>query len=38
MLKTTCDSLTVGLESTGTYGEAVRRALTIGGFKTRIAK
>ena len=33
MLKTTCDGLTVGLESTGTYGEAVRRALTIGGFE-----
>ncbi len=32
MLKSTCQSLTVGLESTGTYGEAMRRALTTGGF------
>lgn len=28
LLKETCDSLTVGLESTGTYGEAVRAAMT----------
>jgi transposase len=28
MLRETCDSLTVGLESTGTYGEAVRLAMT----------
>jgi transposase len=28
MLKDTCDNLTVGMESTGTYGEAVRQALT----------
>lgn len=28
LLKETCDSLTIGLESTGTYGEAVRRAMT----------
>ena len=33
MLKNTCDSLTVGMESTGTYGEAVRLALTDGGFE-----
>ena len=28
VLKDTCDSLTIGLESTGTYGEAVRLAMT----------
>lgn len=28
LLKETCDSLTIGLESTGTYGEAVRMAMT----------
>lgn len=28
MLREVCDSLTVGLESTGTYGEAVRLAMT----------
>jgi len=28
MLGETCDSLTIGLESTGTYGEAVRAAMT----------
>jgi transposase len=33
MLKGTCDSLTVGMESTGTYGEAVRQALTKRGFE-----
>jgi transposase len=33
MLKSSCDSLTIGMESTGTYGEAVRRALTEGGFE-----
>lgn len=33
MLKNSCNSLTVGMESTGTYGEAVRRALTEHGFE-----
>lgn len=33
MLKSVCDSLTVALESTGTYGEAIRRALTVGGIE-----
>jgi transposase len=33
MLKSVCGSLTVGLESTGTYGEAMRRALTQGGLE-----
>jgi transposase len=33
MLKGTCDSLTVGMESTGTYGEAVRQALTKVGIE-----
>ncbi len=28
LLKSKCDGFTVGLESTGTYGDAVRRALT----------
>lgn len=28
MMSQTCDSLTIGLESTGTYGEAVRVAMT----------
>jgi transposase len=30
LLRTTCGSMTVGMESTGTYGDAVRRALTLG--------
>lgn len=33
VLKQVCDSLVVGLESTGTYGEAVRRALTLAGIQ-----
>lgn len=33
VLKEVCDSLTVGLESTGTYGEAVRRAMTQAGLE-----
>lgn len=33
MLKECCDSLTVGLESTGTYGEAVRYAMTQSGLE-----
>lgn len=33
MLKASCHSLTLGLESTGTYGEAMRRALTTAGFE-----
>lgn len=33
MLKETSDSLTVGLESTGTYGEAVRAAMTVAGLE-----
>jgi transposase len=33
MLRETCDSLTVGLESTGTYGEAVRYAMTAASLE-----
>ena len=33
VLKEVCDSLTVGMESTGTYGEAVRLALTEAGLE-----
>jgi hypothetical protein len=33
VVKSVGDSLTLGLESTGTYGEAMRRALTIAGFE-----
>lgn len=33
MVQSVADSLTIGLESTGTYGEAVRRALTTAGFE-----
>ena len=29
MLKEVCDGFTVGLESTGTYSESMRRALTV---------
>lgn len=32
LLKEVCGSLTVGMESTGTYGEAVRRAMTESGI------
>jgi len=33
LVKSVADSLTVGLESTGTYGEAIRRGLTEAGFE-----
>jgi len=33
LLKETCDSLTVGLESTGTYSESVRYAMTQAGLE-----
>ncbi len=33
MLKEICDSLTIGLESTGTYGDAVRFAMTQAGLE-----
>lgn len=33
ILKEVCDSLTIGMESTGTYGEAVRRAMTQRGLE-----
>lgn len=33
ILKEVCDSLTIGLESTGTYGDAVRLAMTQGGLE-----
>ena len=33
LLKETSDSLTIGLESTGTYGEAVRYAMTAAGLE-----
>lgn len=33
MLKEVGDSLTIGLESTGTYGEAVRAAMTAAGLE-----
>lgn len=33
MLAACCDSLTVGLESTGTYGEAIRCAMTDAGLE-----
>lgn len=33
MLKETCGSLTIGLESTGTYGEAVRFAMTAASLE-----
>lgn len=33
ILKEVCDSLTIGMESTGTYGEAVRCAMTRCGFE-----
>lgn len=32
MVHETCGDLCVGMESTGTYGEAVRRALTVAGL------
>lgn len=32
-MKSACESVKVGLESTGTYGEAVRRALTLAGIE-----
>lgn len=32
LLKEVCASLTVGMESTGTYGDAVRRAMTESGI------
>jgi transposase len=33
ILKEVCDSLTIGMESTGTYGEAVRLAMTQRGLE-----
>ena len=33
LLKEVCDSFTVGMESTGTYGDAVRLALTESGLE-----
>ena len=33
MLRESCDSLTIGLESTGTYGEAVRYAMTAASLE-----
>ena len=33
-LKEACGGLIAGMESTGTYGEAVRRALTLAGIET----
>ena len=38
MLKEICGSLTVGLESTGNYGEAVRRAMTEAFIVPRSAR
>ena len=33
LLKENCDSLTIGLESTGTYSESVRYAMTAAGLE-----
>lgn len=36
MLRETCNSLTIGMESTGTYSEAVRYAMTQAGLEVHL--